>query len=104
MAASEFKKLWENPNPKMYTLIFEYNSRKFRIHIQHTNGVPLGFNYTCALGIMLPDGTFSNILDNIQAGVAWKNEYTEPATSPRIKKYNDDAIKAFKNFVKKVYC
>lgn len=104
MAASEFKKLWENPNPKMYTLIFEYNSRKFKIHIEHTNGTPCGFNYNCALGIMLPDGTFSNILDNIQAGVEWKNEYTEPAGSLRIKMYNDNAIKVFKNFVKRVYC
>ena len=74
--ATEFKKLWENPNPKMYTLIFEcnseYNSMKFKIHIEHTNGIPCGFNYKCALAIMTPDGTFSNILDNILAGIEWK--------------------------------
>ena len=101
---TEFKKLWENPNPKMYTLIFEYNSIKFKIHIEHTNGTPCGFNYKCALAIMTPDGTFSNILDDITTGFNWHNCYTDDSNSSKITVFNDTAIKAFKNFVKKVYC
>ena len=99
---AEFKTLWESKNHKIYTLIFEYNGRKFRIYCEHTNGAPLGFNYKCCLDVMKPDGTFAHVVDNNMVEVNWKNEYCSVGDSRR-KENNEIAIKAFKEFVEKIY-
>jgi len=98
---SNFKTLWINDNPKNYTEIFAFNGKKFRMHFEHTNGTPCGFNYKCSLDIMVPDGTFHHIMDNLEMGVDWSNSYVcDPTTC---KRENSKAIPAFHKYVEAVY-
>ena len=99
---SGFNILWENSNPKMFTRIFKYGDHIFKIHCEHTNGSYLGFNHKCCASIMIPDGTFSHIVDNIIVGVNVKNLYVS-ADKNQITSENDKAIKAFEDYITKVY-
>lgn len=85
---------------KNYMLIFKFNERKFRIRIEHSNGAPCGFNYKCCLAIMIPDGTFSNLVDNRDLGINWENQYVLTHIEAQ---NNLRAETAFKNYVEKVY-
>jgi hypothetical protein len=49
---------------------------------------------------MLPDGTFSNLVDCSDLGVRWQNQYFIQNIDPE---NNKRAIEAFKDYVKKVY-
>ena len=98
----QIKTLWKNDTPKKFTEIFSFNDKKFKIHVHHHNGNPLGFNSNCALYVMLPDGTFSGVIDSRQCGIDYENMYASDDLS-RIKLVNDNAVKRFKDFVKKVY-
>jgi hypothetical protein len=100
--ATLFKSLWKNDNPKNFTEIFSFNEKKFKIHVAHHNGDALGFNSNCALYVMLPDGTFSGIIDSRQGGIKYSNLYYSGDLN-KIKSVNDNAVKSFKDFVKKVY-
>lgn len=85
---------------KNYLQIFKYNGKKFRIKILHENGTPCGFNCKCCLSIMLPDGTFSNLVDNNDLQVKWESQYFLNI----IEKTNNERVeKAFKDYVEKVY-
>lgn len=97
----KFKTLWESKDSRMYTIIFAYGGRKFRVYCEHTDGIPLGFNYNCCLAIMTSEGTFSNIIDNIQVGVDWERQCYN--NKEKEKENNDRALKAFQEFVEKVY-
>ena len=97
----KFKTLWESKDSRMYTIIFAYGGRKFRVYCEHTDGIPLGFNYNCCLAIMTSEGTFSNIIDNIQVGVEWERQCYN--NKEKEKENNDRALKAFQEFVEKVY-
>lgn len=102
MADLEFKSLWLHDCPKNYTEIFSYNGRKFRLHIEHSNGDPLGFNSNCALYVMVPDGTFKSVIDNRDAGIKYSNAcYNNKLDEVRL--INDGIVKSFKEFVAKVY-
>lgn len=85
---------------KHYIQVFRYNGKKFRIRIDHENGKPCGFNYKCCVAIMLPDGTFSNLVDNNDLQVTWENQYYLRICE---KSNNERAEKAFKDYVEKVY-
>lgn len=85
---------------KNYMQVFRYNGKKFRIRIEHTNGKPLGFNYKCCVGIMLPDGTFSNLVDNQDLNISWENQYYIQHIE---KRNNEKAENAFKEYIEKVY-
>lgn len=85
---------------KNYLQIFRYNGKKFRIRIIHENGTPLGFNSKCCVAIMLPDGTFSNLVDFNDLQVKWENQYF--IEHPDILN-NKRVEKAFKEYVEKVY-
>lgn len=100
--ALQIKTLWKNDTPKKFTEIFSFNDKKFKIQVIHHNGDPCGFNSNCALYVMLPDGTFSGVIDSHQCGVPYKNLYASNNLS-EIKSVNDMAVKCFKDFVKKVY-
>jgi hypothetical protein len=105
---AKLKTLWENPDPRNFTRIVELNSdndgpsRKFRIRICHRNGTPIGFNTNCCLSVMTLDGDWSNILDDIMAGVHWKNDYLE-RDNKRLEANNRPAIAAFEKYIKAVY-
>lgn len=96
------KTLWKNDNTKNFTEIFKYNNRTFKIHIEHRNGDPIGFNSNCALYIMIENGTFSGIIDSRECGIKYSNLYYSDNTNEIIK-INTQAINEFKEFVKKVY-
>lgn len=85
---------------KNYMQIFKFNGRKFRIQIEHSSGMACGFNHECCLAIMLPDGTFSNLVDNHDLGINWENQYMLVHIQAQ---NNSMAETAFKNYVEKVY-
>ena len=85
---------------KRYMQIFRFNGKCFKIYIEHTNGTPCGFNYKCCLSIMLPDGTFEPLVDNVILQVKWENQYFCEKID---KSQNQRAEKEFKNYVEKVY-
>lgn len=85
---------------KLYMQVFRFNGKKFRIRIEHSNGSPCGFNYKCCVAIMLPDGTFSNLVDNYDIKASWENQYCIQHID---KKVNERAEKAFKEYIEKVY-
>lgn len=97
----DIKTLWCNPEPKMYTEIFEFNGRIFSFHFEHTNGAPCGFNYKCCADIMLPDGTFKHIIDNHIVGCSWKNYYLFKDSQAAAE--NEKAMSAFINYIVSVY-
>lgn len=97
----KLKILWESKDSKIYTVIFAYGDRKFRVYCEHTDGMPLGFNYKCCLAIMTSEGTFANIIDDIQIGVEWQRQCYN--SKEKEKENNDRAVKAFQEFVEKVY-
>jgi len=99
--ADKFNILWESKSSRIYTMIFAYGDRKFRVYCEHTDDIPLGFNYKCCLSIMTSEGTFLNIIDNIQVGFNWERQcYNNKEME---KENNDKAVKAFQEFVEKVY-
>jgi len=85
---------------KRYLQIFRYNGKKFRIKIVHTNGDCLGFNSKCCAGIMLPDGTFANLVDNVDIRVGWANQYFKENID---ESNNERVANAFKEYIEKVY-
>lgn len=104
--ANSFKTLWENDTPKNFTRIFMFNGWKFKVHIEHTNGTPLGFNTNCALSIMIENGTFAKVIDSKECGINYTNCYFYSDTSEdlcRIAELNKKYFESFKNFIKKVY-
>lgn len=97
---SKFKKLWERAAARMYTLVFEYKGRKFKIYCDHTDGIPLGFNYKCCLDIMTSDGTWHHIVDDKEVGADWvRSTYDEECQV----KYNENAVNAFQEYVESIY-
>ena len=85
---------------KHYMQIFRFNGKCFKIYIEHTTGKPCGFNNKCCLSIMLPDGTFAHLVDNVTLQVKLENQYF----CEKIDKcQNQRAEKAFKYYVEKVY-
>ena len=101
-AHQDIEVLYQNgdTSSKEYMLVFKYNGMRFRIRIQHKNGTPLGFNYKCCLQVMLPDGTFANLVDCSDLRVRWQNQYFIQNID---QENNKRAIEAFKDYVKKVY-
>lgn len=98
---SNFKTLQVNGDPKNYTEIFTFNGKTFRMHFEHTNGTPSGFNSKCCLDIMTQDGTFQHIIDNIEMGAPWSNKYTSDFTACDRENYM--VILAFREYVEAVY-
>jgi hypothetical protein len=101
--AQSLKTLFQNTNAKNRIEVFSFNQKKFKIEVRHRNGDPCGFNTNCCLAVMRDDGTFSNIADNHTVGVKYKNLYFLNDNDQSLIDVNDNCIKAFKDFVKKVY-
>lgn len=104
--AISFKTLWKNDTPKNFTEIFMFNGWKFKVHIEHTNGTPLGFNTNCALYIMIENGTFAKVTDSEECDIQYTNCYFYGDTSKelcKIAEFNKTYVESFKDFIKKVY-
>lgn len=88
---------------KYYMEIFRFNEKKFRIKIEHSSGNPCGFNTKCCLAVMVPDGTFHNLVDNHDLNVLWTNSYLRPEGDVLVSNMNRIAQMEFQEYVKKVY-
>ena len=102
--AEKLSLIYAVDEPKHYMRIYEWHDRKFKIVSEHTNGDPLGFNYKCALSIMVPDGTWKGLEDNRSLQIKdWHNEYVLNNGDARIAKANKSAHDAFVRYIKTVY-
>ena len=101
--ANAFKTLFQSPDSKHCSEIFSFNKKKFKIDVVHENGAPCGFNYKCCLSVMRDDGSFEHVVDNKMIGFKYKNYYFLDDNDKNIIDINNNASKAFKDFVKKVY-
>ena len=97
------KVLFTNPDPKHYVENFQFNDKKFKINVTHCNGDCLGFNYKCCLSIMIENGTFSYLEDNNTIGTRLYANLYYLNDVAKIETVNKGVVKAFKDFVKKIY-
>lgn len=95
--------MFTSGNRYSHTSIWAFNGYKFRIHIEHTNGDPLGFNYKNCSSIMLPDGTWHNLADNREVGVSGENLYFLSAGDVRIERSILDSVDAHLDYIQSVY-
>ena len=103
MSRPGFTPLFTSGDSHSHTSIWAFNGHKFSIHIEYTNGDPLGFNYKNCSSIMAQDGTWQRIADNREVGTSGENMYFLSAGDKRIDRFIQDSIDAHLDYIQSVY-
>lgn len=103
MSRPGFTPLFTSGDSYSHTSIWAFNGHKFRIHIEHTNGAPLGFNYKNCSSIMTPEGTWQRIADSREVGIPGENLYFLSAGDKKIDRSIQDSIDAHLDYIQSVY-
>lgn len=103
MSRPGFTPLFTSGDSHSHTSTWVFNGHKFRIHIEHTNGGPLGFNYKNCSSIMASDGTWQRIADNREVGASGENLYFLSAGDKRIDRSIQDSVDAHLDYIQSVY-
>lgn len=104
-----YKKVTVSPNvakeASIHYEVFEHNGKKFLALAKADGSSALGFNSDCCLKVMTSDGDWSNVVDNRLIGVCFYKDsvYYGSASLGVKKEILEEPVKAFKEYVQKIY-
>lgn len=98
----EVKVLFKSLTATAMTLILKYGNYKFAIKCRQTNG-----DWWANLEIMNSDGEFKRLVNNVDLGFQYKNDYFRdiriPENAAKCMKNMEDTIAPFVEFITSVY-
>ena len=95
----------ESGRTSTYYEVFEHNGRKFLVIVRAGNGDYPGFNPDCCLKVMTSNGDWSGVVDNRLIGVKFEKDniyYVRDKVELK-KSLLSEPVKAFKDYVEKIY-